>query len=501
MTGGSQGVDLKDKLADVLEHARKEAQAGRRVAFVSGNFNLLHPGHIRLLRFASDSADVLIVGVLPDGTSGVSVPQQDRLNSVKALTMVSQAFILEASISETIEALRPHIVVNGKEYEARENPEQSVLQAYGGKLLFSSGEMQFSTLNFLPGGRAPGSSIAKPDDYPLRHGFSLSKLKSILGGMSGLRVLVVGDLIVDTYIDCDPIGMSAEDPTLVVTPIEERTFLGGAGIVAGHAQGLGGVATFLSVVGGDGEADFARGALHDLGLRSTLLVDGTRPTTLKRRYRAQGKTLLRVNRLRQHPLEPDLAAKLIAEAARLLPQTDLLLFADFNYGCLPQPVVEALSSIARAHNVVVCADSQASSQISDISRYKGMDLITPTEREARLALHDFEGGLVVVAEELQRRASAKHVLITLGREGLLAYAKKDGQFMTDRLPAFNSSPMDPAGAGDSLFAATSMGLASGANFWETTYLGALAAACQVSRVGNVPLTVAELVGEMDHAEA
>jgi bifunctional ADP-heptose synthase (sugar kinase/adenylyltransferase) len=61
--------------------------------------------------------------------------------------------------------------------------------------------------------------------------------------------------------------------------------------------------------------------------------------------------------------------------------------------------------------------------------------------------------------------------------------------------------MDPAGAGDSLFAATSMGLASGANFWETTYLGALAAACQVSRVGNVPLTVAELVGEMDHAEA
>jgi rfaE bifunctional protein kinase chain/domain len=470
-----------------------------RHAFVSGNFSVLHPGHVRLLRFAAESADRLVVAVNPDGTPGAFGPQEDRLAAVRSLSMIDEAFVLDAPLPDVLRRLRPDVVIKGKEYETRLNAERAVVESYGGKLLFSSGEMRYSPQAVLQGSELGFSTIRKPEEYPKRHNFDPSELKSALNLFAGLRVLVLGDLIVDTYINCDPLGMSQEDPTLVVTPVEESSFIGGAGIVAAHANGMGAQVQFISVIGADKEGSFARETLAGLGVEAHLFVDTTRPTTLKRRYRAKGKTLLRVNQLRQHAVEHDLIAALLEAAESYLPDIDLLLFSDFNYGCLPQALVDPLMAMARERGVVMAADSQASSQLADISRFRGMDLITPTEREARLALQDFESGLVIVAEKLQRKAQAKHVLITLGEEGLMAFGPdlEAGEYRTDLLPAFNVSPRDVAGAGDSLFTTTALALRAGVNFWQSTYLGALAAACQVSRVGNTPLMCSDLEAEID----
>ena len=149
---------------------------------------------------------------------------------------------------------------------------------------------------------------------------------------------------------------------------------------------------------------------------------------------------------------------------------------------------------------MMAADSQASSQLSDISRFKGMHLITPTEREARLALRDQDSGLVVVADRLQQAAGAVNVIVTMGAEGLLIHAPAGGKYRTERLPAFNSVPKDPAGAGDSFFTCTALALKLGTDVWAAAYLGSLAAACQVSRVGNLPLSTAELMTEIDYPE-
>ena len=476
---------------------RKAAGAGR-TAFVAGNFNVLHPGHIRLLRFAADSADRLIVGVYADGASGAYGPQDDRLAAVRALSIVDEAFILDRPLVQVLAERKPDVVVKGKEHEVRHNVEQAVIEAYGGRLLFSSGEMRLSPQALMQAqSEGAFSTVSLPEDYPARHGFAVDGLRTALDGLDDLRVLVVGDLIVDTYVNCDALGMSQEDATLVVTPVEETTFVGGAGIVAAHVRGLGAKVRLISVVGKDASAEFARQTLAGFNVEAELLVDETRPTTHKRRYRAGGKTLLRVNYLRQHGIDQQLAAEMITKAAAALAESDILLFADFNYGSLPQAVVDALIGIAQAHGVTIAADSQASSQLSDISRFKGMDLITPTEREARLALSDFESGLVVLADALQKKARCKHVVITLGEEGLLAYAPEDGVYHTDRLPAFNTSPRDVAGAGDCLFATTALALRVGVDFWRSAYLGSLAAACQVSRVGNLPLTRAELAANLD----
>jgi rfaE bifunctional protein kinase chain/domain len=493
-------MDAHSVVDPTVRLIRTLAGGAQKIVFVSGNFNVVHPGHLRLLKFAAEAGDFLVVGVSEDATPGVSVPAELRIEGVRAISFVDHAFLLEQPAETFIAKLQPDVVVKGKEHETAENPERLAVEAYGGKLVFGSGEVRFSSISLLQREYFEFnlSTISKPKDYPLRYGFANSDLKHTLQKLQGLRVLVLGDLIIDEYVNCDPLGMSQEDPTIVLTPIESKTFVGGAGIVAAHARGLGAEVEFLTVAGADEFAQYAQESLAKLDVNAQVLFDQTRPTTRKQRFRAHNKTLLRVNHLRQHAIGPELAEQMLSAAAERLPRTDVVLFSDFNYGCLPQLLVDGVCEKARARKIIMTADSQASSQFSDISRFKDMTLITPTEREARLALRDFESGLVIISQKLREAARATNVAVTLGSEGLMVHASKDGEYCTDRLPAFNTAPKDVAGAGDSLFACSSLALCVG-DAWQGIYLGALAAACQVSRVGNIPINTRDIVAEIDHA--
>ncbi len=473
---------------------------------VSGHFNVIHPGHLRLLRFAKECGSRLIVAVESDRLAGAAahVPEQLRLEGVLSNSYVDEAFLINSPVVETIQRLRPDVVVKGKEHESRYNPEAEVLFSYGAKLLFSSGETVFSSLDLI---RREFTEVAKnsinlPIDYLKRNNISTNKLIEICQSFSNLKVVVVGDLIVDEYITCQPLGMSQEDPTIVVTPIDSVRFVGGAGIVAAHASGLGAQVDFISVTGNDASQTFAADKLTEFKVKAHLLEDGNRPTTLKQRFRSKGKSLLRVSHLHQAAISVSLQDQMLELIKSKLIHADVLVFSDFNYGCLPQPLVDRLIQIAREYGVLIAADSQSSSQVGDISRFRGMDLITPTEREARIATRNHEDGLVVLAEKLRKQSQAKNVLLKMGDEGLLIHAwdsaKGDTEsgIMTDQVPALNSHPKDVAGAGDSMLITGAMAMASGANIWEAGCLGSLAAAIQVGRVGNTPLQIDELTREI-----
>jgi rfaE bifunctional protein kinase chain/domain len=485
-----------------LAEIRSRMAPGARVVFVSGNFNIVHPGHLRLLKFAADCGDFLVVGVNNRPTGPSMVSAELRLESVRAIGVVDYAFMLFDAPEEFVALLRPAVVVKGKEHESAANPEKPVLDAYGGHLVFSSGEVAFSSLDLLRSefSEYDHRTIAKPLDFASRHGFAVRDLKAVLSQFGGLRVLVLGDLIVDEYIACDALGMSQEDPSIVVTPVLEERFIGGAGIVASHAAGLGCEVMLVSVVGVDNIAGYAKDKLASYGVTPLLLSDESRPTTLKTRYRVGNKTLLRVSQLKQHEIDVNLQGLILQKAKPAIAAADLVMFSDFNYGCLAQPLVDAIATLCKECQTPMVADSQSSSQVGDVSRFRDALLLKPTEREARLALRDFSSGLVVLAENLRKRTRAENVILTLGPEGLLVHADSEtlGSAMTDRLPAFNQAPKDTAGAGDSLLVCASLALAIGADVWRSAYLGSLAAACQVGRIGNVPLTAADIAAEIDN---
>jgi len=473
-----------------------------KTALVSGHFNVLHPGHLRLLRFAKEVVDRLIVVVESDRLAGKAahVPEELRLEGVQSNSYVDEAFLIDEPVVNVIQNLRPDIVVKGKEHEKKFNPEFEVLSLYGGKLLFSSGETVFSSLDLIRQEffGLSNNTIALPEKFLARNQVKTLRLSQIVSSFKTLKVVVLGDLIVDEYITCEPLGMSQEDPTVVVTPVDSTKFIGGAGIVAAHAAGLGAEVQFVSVSGVDEARQFSLKELETAGVNAYLLEDPSRPTTLKQRYRSKGKSMLRVSHLHQGAISSSLQKAIFRQLEASLEGTDLLVFSDFNYGCLPQVLVNQLAKLAKKYGVLLAADSQSSSQVGDISRFKGMDLITPTEREARISTRNHEDGLVVLAEQLRRAADAKSVLLKMGEEGLLLHTigAHEEDILTDQIPALNSHPKDVAGAGDSLLIASAMSVACGANIWEASCLGSIAAAIQVGRVGNTPLQSSEMLAEL-----
>lgn len=473
-----------------------------RLVFVSGNFNVLHPGHLRLLRFARDCGEKLVVGILSDRLAGSAahVPQQLRLEGIQSNSWVDEAFLIDEPVGEVISRLRPEIVVKGKEHESSFNPELQALEQYGGRLLFSSGETVFSSVDLLRKefSETDYRSIALPHDYLARHGIGKTRLGTLLQQFSSIKVCVVGDLIVDEYITCEPLGMSQEDPTIVVTPVDSTRFVGGAGIVAAHAAGLGARVHFVSVTGTDAPREFAQKELAAAGVQAHLVEDESRPSTLKQRFRCSGKTLLRVSHLHQGAISTQLQTRILEYLEETLQGASLLVFSDFNYGCLPQSLVDRIVPMAKSRGIMLAADSQSSSQVGDIGRFRGMDLLTPTEREARISTRNREDGLVVMAEALRQQSAARNILLKLGAEGLMIHGADGASsyWLTDRIGSLNSAPKDVAGAGDSLLIASALCLACGGNIWEAACLGSLAAAVQVGRVGNTPIRHEELRQEL-----
>lgn len=471
----------------------------KKIAFVYGNFNILHPGHLRLLKFAKESCNYLIVGVNSDKlANNANLLQEDiRLESIKATSYVDESFLLDEDVLEYIKRKKPNILVKGKEFENRYNPEEEIMKSYEGKILFSSGEIGFSSLNLLKDFDTSFLNLSHDNKFIKRHKVEKSKLIDYINKFSNLNVLVIGDTIIDEYITCDALGMSQEDPTIVVTPISNKKFIGGAAIVASHAKTLGAKVSYISVAGADENFEYTQEYLTQLGINTYLLKDSTRPTTLKQRFRAQNKTLLRVNHLKQHNIAKDLEEKILKRISNTNESYDLIIFSDFSYGVLTEKVIKNITAYSQKRSIFMVADSQSSSQIGDIAKFKNMDIVTPTEREIRLSINDFESGLVILSQKLHEKSDAKYIFTTLGSEGVMIYNSNKNELLTDNISALNINPKDVSGAGDSFLTSTSMAKIVGASIWESAYLGSLAAAIQVSRVGNIPIKKDELIKEIN----
>ena len=334
--------------------------------------------------------------------------------------------------------------------------------------------------------------------YLQKHETKPSDLIYFIEQFTNKNVCVLGDMIVDEYIDCFPLGMSQEEPTIVVSQTNSRKFVGGAGIVASHASQLGANVHFICVTGHDQERDFVAKELDANNVKYNFIVDEARPTTVKQRFRSDGRSLFRVSKLSQQAISAGRQQAIYDHFAKIVKDLDLLVFSDFNYGCLPQCLVEKIISLAKKHSVFIAADSQSSSQIGDISRFKGVQLITPTEREARIALQNQDDGLVVLSEKLMAKAKADAIILKLGSEGMIAQLKKGvtPSPITEKLEPLNRKPVDVSGAGDSVLISTSLAMSAGASLWQASLIGNLAAFIQVGRVGNIPISSFELKGSL-----
>lgn len=403
-------------------------------------------------------------------------------------------------LEELLKKERPDIVVRGHEFKNKKDIENLLIESLGIQLMFGSGSTHLSEQDL---------SIPQPNTFILRdsfkyyaekNAFSFSSLLELIEKFSSKRVVVVGDLIVDEYITCQAIGMSQEDPIVVSTPVASAKYLGGAGIVAAHCRSMGAQVSLVSLIGLDEAGNWAENSLLDMGVNPSFIKDHSRPTVVKQRFKNGNHTIFRLTHFRAEEPQNQILSAIIGSVSTLMDSCDLLIFSDFSYGTLHSTVIsELLQAAKKNESILIAADSQSSSQVGSLKKYHGVDLLTPTEYEARLEMRNEVDGIAKLNQELAKSLNIKSLILKLGVDGVLLGGFKNGQevVLTDQIPAANQNAVDVSGAGDSLLASSSLTLASGGDLYESAFIGSIAAGIQVSRKGNQAVHKAELISVLE----
>ena len=472
------------------------------IVFCYGHFNLIHPGHLRYLRHAKTLANKLIVAIVSDkdlakNTKEHYFHEKERAESIANIQCVDNVVILNnLSLARLVEALKPKALVLGREFEDKQPKQISSainLMKSSGEVVFHAGETHYATSDLLHDNvfDIEKNNRNKFNKICQKYDITLKKIQDRLANFSNTKLLVIGDTIVDHYVACDAIGMSAEAPVLVVKELENREFIGGAAIVASHVRSLGSSCHYISVVGEDSQSSIVDETLRSQGIKVDLFSDPTRPTTYKTRYMVENQKLFRVSRIKDHKISKEIEDKIIKKITLLAPKLDGIMISDFVYGVITKKILESITKLSEQFGIKLYGDLQCSSQVGKVSKFSGFDLITPTEKEARIALEDNESGIEWIANKLMKNTNSKNMLMKLGSDGFIAYGSNK-HLERQNFPALVVNPVDVTGAGDSLFAAMSVSLSSGASLIEASAIGACMASLAVKEVGNTAITKEKL---------
>lgn len=458
---------------------------------VHGNFEILHTGHIRLFLYAKEISEKLIVGLCTSGLESEEIRR--RLDTLESNPIIDEV-VCYFQIEELIGKIRPNAVIKGREFIGVENPEELLLASYGGQLIFSSGDSSVLQSDVSPS-LFSKTLITKEstENFLRRNQISLDMLAHTLNTFETKRILVVGDVILDEYVDCVPVGLSQESSTLVAQPLSSKRYLGGAGIIAAHCSSLGAQTTLLTVLGTDSESEIVRTFCNDYKTTLREVRDSNSPTILKQRFVHGKQMLFRLNRFQAQGFSRNIRDELKSQFYNLVEGFDAVIFADFSYGVLNLEDIGDMVIRAKSLGVFVAADSQSSSQIGNLLKFKGANLICPTEHEARIEIRS-QDGLIVLSHKLLKLVQSDCIFLKLGADGVIVSGLK---FKTDHISAMNENPVDVAGAGDSLIAASTLAFSTGASPYVAAFIGSLAAAIQVSRPGNQPISRSNIATLLD----
>lgn len=465
---------------------------------IYGNFNIIHAGHIRLINYAKEIGSKIIIGVFADSYVSKEnlINEKSRINALKKIDGIFKVTLVK-NINETLKDIKPDFVLKGIEHKEKENPEIKIINQIGAKLIFGHSTNTYSTIVDKSKTNADFiRSISLPTDYMKRHKISNHELLKSIKKFKKKKICVIGDLILDNYVYSYPLGMSQEAPTVVISPEKEDIFIGGAGIVAAHAASLSNKTYFFSVLPfKDQNLSFVKNNLNKYKIDYKFFYQTENKINFKTKYYVDNNCLLKVSKINKSNLSNNTEKKIINSFKKISDEIDLVIFSDFNYGVISKNLIESIKKICSQKKIIISADNQTSSQIGDITKYKSLDLITPTEFEARTALNNSYDGIVELCNKLLKKSNSKELIVKLNKDGIIihkSFIHSKQKILTDRIPALNLNPKDSSGAGDSLIVGSSLALASGLNIWQSSLIGSILAAIQVSRMGNIPIKFKEI---------
>ncbi len=489
-------IITREEFQNMREGFRKE---GRSVVLCHGVFDLVHPGHIIYFEQAKGMGDILVVSVtaaqyVRKGPGRPYFDDEMRLKFLSAIGCIDYCMLSEGfTADDVIAAVEPDLYVKGQEYAKAENDltgmigeEVRLVREHGGDVAYTGGQV-FSSTKLI--NQALPALSGEVKEYMERfHGqYGMDDIKNYVEAMKGLKVLVVGDVIIDEYIYCRVQGLMSKDMGYSARHKYAEQYLGGSLAVARHLASFNENLTLMSVVGSE-EALHSR-MLDDLSglMRLDLTYSAEFPTIVKSRYvsvnekREEVDKIFAVNNLPE-PMKIDGAAmhSFKVRLREKVGQYDAVVLCDFGHGLIDGEVMEILQKNAK-FLAVNCQTNSSNFGKNIITKYRRADVFVLDQKELSLAFADYHreedeaDALVRLAGHFGSRG-----WLTRGSKGAMA---ADGENIL-HCPAFTLKVKDTIGAGDAFFSLAALAAAAGAPMEAGTFLGNIAGALAANIVGN-----------------
>lgn len=492
----SRDIHLKiksiDELARISSGLRKK---NKKVVHCHGVFDLLHPGHIKHFEVAKKKGDILIITITQDmhvnkGPGRPIFNQQLRAETIAAIECVDYVAINEwPTAVETIKRLKPNFYVKGSDYAKKEEDitgkiydEEEAVKSVGGFLHFTD-EVTFSSSSLINNFFSPYPEEAKNFFLKFRKRYSSNDIIRFLKDVEDLKILVIGDIIIDEYHYCTGMGKSQKDNIIATKFLNEEVFAGGVLAAANHLAGFCKDVTLFSCIGTKNDyKDFITTHLKP-NIKTHFYYRQDAPTVVKRRFVDPNflNKLFEICYLEDaNHLNPTLENEMCGYLNSSLKEFDMVLVTDFGHGLVTPKMVKILSKKSNFLAVNVQTNS-ANLGFNLITKFLHADYVCIDEPEIRLACHDRFSNTEKLILNISKKLNCERIIITRGHKGSLAYSKKEG---FTGIPVFSKEVVDRIGAGDAYFSVTSPCVFKNTPMEAAGFIGNAVGAMKVLIVGN-----------------
>jgi rfaE bifunctional protein kinase chain/domain/rfaE bifunctional protein nucleotidyltransferase chain/domain len=486
----SEKIKTLEELSALLDRQR----SGKKIVHCHGVFDLLHVGHIRHFEEAKRMGDILVVTLTPDqhvnkGPNRPAFKQDLRLETIAALECVDYVALNKwPKAVDTIRLLKPHVYAKGPDYKKMEKDvtggiyqEEEAVKSVGGKIAFTE-DITFSSSNLI--NKFFPAFSKEVSDYleAFRGRHDISNVLAYLENARPLKVLVVGETIIDEYQFCTAIGKSSKEPIIALKHNNTERFAGGVLAVGNHLANFCGKVQVLSYLGKDNShEDFVRANL-DGRVEGFFVKKENSPTIVKRRFIESYffTKMLEVYEINDRDLNEKENRDLCAFLKRELPNFDVVIVFDFGHGMMTAEAINLLCTQSKflALNVQSNAGNLG---YQTVLKYLRADYVCMAENEVRLEIRDRSSDLKDVIAGLYNKLSCQSVMVTRGKNGCLAYNKHEG-FVA--VPALATQVVDRMGTGDAFLSITALCVKQKAPLDVVGLIGNAVGAQAVATVGH-----------------
>lgn len=490
MNNSSKILDIEK----LVEEVKRIKQGNKKIVLCHGCFDLLHIGHIRHFRQAKQSGDILVVTITPDfyvdkGPGRPAFSEELRLEAIASLDIVDYVSINKWPTAEkTIRLIEPDFYAKGSEfgggksdYTGKIAEEINAIQDVGGQMVFTE-DIVFSSTNLI--NRFLKNSSEEMREYftLFSQRYSIEDIHNVIDKMADLKVLVIGDAIIDDYHYCEAIGKSSKDPVMALKYKSNDLFAGGVLAVANHLSSFVKQIELYTVLGGvDSQEAFIRKKLSP-NVEPHFVFHPDAPTIVKRRFidSCSFNKLLEIYIMNGNDLPDELDSKLCEFVGKDLEKYDLVVAADFGHGAISKNMIEILCN--QSPYLAVNTQANAGNRgFHTITSYKKADFVSLAEHEIRLETRDLIGPLRGQIDKVANQMDCQTFIVTRARRGCLIRGK-NGTFVS--VPSLSSKVVDKVGAGDAFFSLTALASVLGVAEELIGFLGNVAGSLAVESIGN-----------------